>query len=81
MGGACSTHGRDHKIHTKFKSKNPNGKRQLEKPRRRWEDYKNESLGNRVGSCRADTDDSGQGPVADFCEPSGFIKVVGFLTT
>jgi hypothetical protein len=37
MGGACNTHGRDKKFIQNFGRKNPEGKRQLGRPRRRWE--------------------------------------------
>jgi hypothetical protein len=57
---------------------NPEGRRPLGRPRRRWEDgvrmdLRETSLGG--GGCGLDSTDSGQGPVAGCCEcvyePSG----------
>jgi hypothetical protein len=54
----------------------PEGKRPLEKERRRWEDGIRMDLGEiGFGGCELDSTVSGQGPVADCCEcgdePSG----------
>jgi hypothetical protein len=51
------------------------GKRQLERPRRRWEDGIKMDLTENGWGCGVDSPGSGQGPVTCFCEcgdePSG----------
>jgi hypothetical protein len=64
----------------------PEGKRPLERPRRRWENGIRMDL-NEIGleGCGLDSTDSGQGPVAGFCEcgdePSGSCATELVFTT
>jgi hypothetical protein len=71
--GACGTHGEERKLYKVLVGK-PEGKRPLERHRRRWEDGIKMDL-RTIAWGGADSPGSGEGPVAGCCEcgdePSG----------
>ena len=83
MGGACSAYGGGERCVQGFGGE-PEGKRPLGRPRRRWEDNIKMDLQEvGCGGYGLDRVGSGYGRVADTCErgnePSGSIKYGEFL--